>query len=420
MEIQILGGGGEVGRMAVLVKGSSHAFLMDYGVNFDDEGHPVFPLHVRPRDLTAVMLSHSHLDHCGALPSLYVSSPPPLYATKLTTELAELMFKDAIKLSGYYLPYEDDEVRNALRRVVPVGYGDTVEFGGDRATFINAGHVPGSMMTYLEVDGRGLVFTGDFNLSESNLLNGADVTRLPRDLDYVVMEATYTSGNHPPKEELDKSFIEAVKTSLEEGGSVLIPSFTIGRAQEILMTLVRNNVVDVPIVVDGLARMANQIIAKHPQFLRDPDLYGKAMKASVEVLGNYYRRQVMRDQAVIIAPAGMLKGGASLYYFKRLARDKRNAVILPSFQAPDTPGFELLSRGAVRIGNEEIRVNAKVYWFDFSAHSGLRELVKFIDYFSSTTKVILVHTEPLSSLKFAQALGRELYVTKVSGERIIE
>ncbi len=75
----------------------------------------------------------------------------------------------------------------------------------------------------------------------------------------------------------------------------------------------------------------------------------------------------------------------------------------------------------MRIGNEEIRVNAKVYWFDFSAHSGLRELVKFIDYFSSTTKVILVHTEPpLSSLKFAQALGRELYVTKVSGERIIE
>lgn len=244
------------------------------------------------------------------------------------------MFKDAIKLSGYYLPYEDDEVRNALRRVVPVGgYGDTVEFGGgDRATFINAGHVPGSMMTYLEVDGRGgLVFTGDFNLSESNLLNGgADVTRLPRDLDYVVMEATYTSGNHPPKEELDKSFIEQSRLAGGGGGSVLIPSFTIGRAQEILMTLVRNNVVDVPIVVDGLARMANQIIAKHPQFLRDPDLYGKAMKASVEVLGNYYRRQVMRDQAVIIAPAGMLKGGASLYYFKRLARDKRNAVILPA------------------------------------------------------------------------------------------
>lgn len=89
MEIQILGGGGggEVGRMAVLVKGgSSHAFLMDYGVNFDDEGHPpVFPLHVRPRDLTAVMLSHSHLDHCGALPSLYVSSPPLPPSTPLSS-----------------------------------------------------------------------------------------------------------------------------------------------------------------------------------------------------------------------------------------------------------------------------------------------------------------------------------------------
>ncbi|MGC8597519.1 MAG: MBL fold metallo-hydrolase [Thermocladium sp.] len=420
MEIQILGGGGEVGRMAILVKGSRNAFLMDYGVNFDDEGHPVFPLHVRPRDLTAVMLSHSHLDHCGALPSLYVSASPPLYATKLTTELAELMFKDAIKLSGYYLPYEDDEVRNALRQVAPVEYGATVTFGDDKATFVNAGHVPGSMMTYLEVDGKGLVFTGDFNLSESNLLNGADVNMLPKDLDYVVMEATYTSGNHPPKEELDKAFIDAVKSTLEEGGSVLIPSFTIGRAQEILMTIVRNNVLDVPIIVDGLARMANQVIAKYPHLLRDPGLYEKAMKASVEVLGNYYRKQVLRDQSIIIAPAGMLKGGASLYYFKRLARDKRNAVILPSFQAPDTPGFELLSRGAVRIGNEEIRVNAKVYWFDFSAHSGLRELINFIDYFSSKTKVILVHTEPLASIKFTQALGRDLYVTKVSGERIID
>jgi len=80
----------------------------------------------------------------------------------------------------------------------------------------------------------------------------------------------------------------------------------------------------------------------------------------------------------------------------------------------------LLSRGAVRIGNEEIRVNAKIYWFDFSAHSGLRELISFIDHFSSKTKVILVHTEPLASIKFAQSLGRDLYVTKVSGERIID
>lgn len=415
--VEVLGGGGEVGRMAVLVKGSRNNILLDYGINFDYEGRPVFPLHVRPRDITAVVLSHAHLDHCGALPELYISSTPPLYTTPLTAELAEIMFKDTVKLSGYYLPYEDEEVRNALRFVRPMNYGEALELNGDSVQLLNAGHVPGSSMVLMSIDGYRILFTGDFNLEQSNLLNGADIASVPRDVDVVIMEATYAGGTHPPRDRLEKEFIEAVKSTIDEGGSVLIPSFTIGRTQELLVTLIKHGVTDVPIYVDGLARIANRIISKYPQFLRDPNLYAKAISYSSEVMGNYYRRRVLRDQAIIISPAGMLKGGAAAYYLRRIAGDRRNAVILPSYQAPDSPGFELLSRGVVRIDGEEIKVNAKVYWFDFSAHSGLRELMNFINYFSEGTRFIIVHANPSNAVRLSGSFeNRMIHVTFSSGE----
>jgi putative mRNA 3-end processing factor len=415
--VEVLGGGGEVGRMAILVRGSRNAVLLDYGVNFDEEGRPIFPLHVRPRDLTAVVLSHAHLDHCGALPGLYVSSSPPLYTTPLTAELAELMFRDAVKLSGYYLPYEEEEVRNALRQAKPVNFNEAVGLNGDSLMFLNAGHVPGSVMTLMSIDGYRILFTGDFNLASSNLLDGADLYNVPRDIDLVIMEATYAGGTHPPREKLEEEFIKAVKETLDDGGSVLIPSFTIGRTQELLLTLIRHDVTEVPIYVDGLARVANRVISKYPQFLRDPNLYAKAMTYSTEIMGNYFRRNALRDQAVIITPAGMLKGGAAVYYLKRLGGDRRNAVILPSYQAPDSPGYDLLTKGVVRVDNEEIRVNAKVYWFDFSAHSGLEELVNFIRYFSEGTNILIVHSSPRNALRLSEHLeGRNIHVTLTTGE----
>jgi len=415
--VEVLGGGGEVGRMAILVRGSRNTVLLDYGVNFDEEGRPIFPLHVRPRDLTAVVLSHAHLDHCGALPGLYVSSSPPLYTTPLTAELAELMFRDAVKLSGYYLPYEEEEIRNALRQAKPVNFNEAVELNGDSLMFLNAGHVPGSVMTLMSIDGYRILFTGDFNLAPSNLLDGADLYNVPRDIDLVIMEATYAGGTHPPREKLEEEFIKAVKETLDDGGSVLIPSFTIGRTQELLLTLIKHDVTEVPIYVDGLARVANRVISKYPQFLRDPNLYAKAMTYSTEIMGNYFRRNALRDQAVIITPAGMLKGGAAVYYLKRLGGDRRNAVILPSYQAPDSPGYDLLTKGVVRVDNEEIRVNAKVYWFDFSAHSGLEELVNFIRYFSEGTNILIVHSSPRNALRLSEHLeGRNIHVTLTTGE----
>jgi len=291
---------------------------------------------------------------------------------------------------------------------------------GDSLMFLNAGHVPGSVMTLMSIDGYRILFTGDFNLAPSNLLDGADLYNVPRDIDLVIMEATYAGGTHPPREKLEEEFIKAVKETLDEGGSVLIPSFTIGRTQELLLTLIKHDVTEVPIYVDGLARVANRVISKYPQFLRDPNLYAKAMTYSTEIMGNYFRRNALRDQAVIITPAGMLKGGAAVYYLKRLGGDRRNAVILPSYQAPDSPGYELLTKGVVRVDNEEIRVNAKVYWFDFSAHSGLEELINFIRYFSDNTNILIVHSSPRNALRLIQRIGHDYAPYEVAERELPE
>lgn len=424
MRIRFLGGAGEVGRLAVFIKTSTNGVLLDYGVSFDANDRPVFPLHVRPKDITATFLSHAHLDHSGGVPSLYVSTRTPLYATSLTMELSDLMYTDAIKLSGYYLPYTQEEVRETMANAFPLTYGEPIEIGRDAVlTAFNAGHIPGSAIGVVEVEGEVVVFTGDFNTVDTNMLRGADVYNIPKNPDVVIMEATYASADHPPREKLEREFTNSVKEVLEAGGVVLIPSFALGRAQEILLTLVKHGVDKYPIYIDGLARQINQIVGKYPHLLRDPSLYKKALEAAIEVPNTYVRKGALEGPSVIISPAGMLKGGAALYYFKKIASDRRNGVFLPSFQAPNTPGFQILSRGHAVVDGTAIKVEARLEWFDFSAHAGRRELEEFIKYFSTETKIILVHTEPTTAAALVKKLSQEgydnIYVPTSPGEEVV-
>lgn len=426
IQIKILGGGGEVGRTAILLKSlkSGKAILLDYGINFDEQDKPIFPHHVKPRELNAIILTHAHLDHCGALPSLYVSHKVPLYTTPLTIELSDLLIRDLIKLSGYYLPYEHVEVNKMLNSTIPITYGEEIEVDKDvKITLYNAGHVPGSSMIYIEFEGYRILFTGDFNLSDTCLLKGADLSNIPRNLDLVIMEGTYVNANHPDRNELEKQFISTVIDVLEKGGTVLIPSFTVGRAQEVLLLLTKYEL-SYPIIVDGLARVANEVIMRYPHYLRDFELYRKALEYAIEVPSEYFRRNIGKEPCIIISPAGMLKGGPAVQYLKKLAKNRKNAIILPSYQAPTTPGFQLLTKGKIQIEGIEIKIDAQIHWFDLSAHSGKKELTTFIKYFKETTKIIIVHTNLLNALKFVNYLHKtygleNIYVPSVSNEEII-
>ncbi len=415
VRVRVLGGAGEVGRTAVLVQSTrgEKAVLLDYGVGFDRNDRPIFPLHVRPRDLSCLVLSHAHLDHTGAAPSLYASSDVKLVATPLTMELTEILLEDMIKLSGYYLPYEHEDVKRMRRCLAPISYGEEIVIDKDvviRA--YNAGHIPGSMMTLVEMDGVRVLFTGDFNLVDTNLVRWCDLSEIPRDVDLVIMEGTYVSGEHPPREESERCLVGAVLETLEDGGTVLIPCFSIGRSQEVLLILAKHNI-GYPIVIDGLARAVSQVMLKHSSYLRDGKTYERAVNSCIHVKDSRMRESVCREPCVIISPAGMLKGGPALYYLKRISRSRRNAIVLPSFQAPGTPGHILLTRGRVVIEGEEIEVRSKIYWVDLSAHSGRRELAEFIRHFREDTRIVIVHTDALGAVRFVNKLRDKYGVENV-------
>ena len=236
MHIGFLGGAREVGRIGITVKSEKTQVVVDYGVMLDNE--PGFPMHVPPKDIDGLILTHSHLDHSGALPIFYINDKKPLLTNKLNLELSQLLIQDFIHLSGYYLPFEYLELKSMMRSNQHLDFGQEATWGDMKIKLVNAGHTPGSAQVLIEADGKRFLYTGDFNTEESKLLAGASMDY--GDLDAVVIESTYADSDHTERSELERQFVESCKAVVEVGGTVLVPSFGVGRAQEMACILAAN------------------------------------------------------------------------------------------------------------------------------------------------------------------------------------
>ncbi len=420
MKIKILGAGREVGRASVLLQASEgeKGILLDHGVDVSSEV-PRFPEHVAPRDLVAATLTHAHLDHSGGLPLIYVSVEIPLIVTPLTLELAELLIRDFLKISRYYIPYEVMELMTMIRNSRAVSYGDAVEVGKYHIEVFSAGHIPGSSMFMVEVEGLKVLYTGDFNLASSCLLQGAD-TKPFKEADIVIIEATYAKYDHPDRLQNEAVFVRRVRDVVESGGTVLVPAFAVGRAQEIACVIHKYGV-DAPVYIDGMARQAAAILEKYAdEYLRDARLYRDALSSVTKVEGAKMRRRIVKRPCVIISSAGMLKGGAAVFYMERIMEDPRNAVFFVSYQVPDTPGRKVLEEGVFVSPRKTGKVEARVEWFDFSAHSGRRELIKALEYTRSSALIVIFHSEEKVGAAFRDyvesRLGREVVFPRVNEE----
>ncbi len=247
MQIGFLGGAREVGRIGITVKSQKTQYLLDYGVMLGHE--PGFPMHVPPKDIDALILTHSHLDHSGALPIFYIEGKRPLYTNELNLELTQILIQDFIHLSGYYLPFEYIELKTMVRSNTHLDYGETEKIGDMSFQLLNAGHTPGSSSVLVEAEGKKVLFTGDFNVEDTKLLKGAKIDYT--DLDAIIIESTYANADHVPRDEVERDFIDSCTEVVEKGGIVLIPAFGVGRAQEIACTLVGNHF-EHPIIFDGM------------------------------------------------------------------------------------------------------------------------------------------------------------------------
>ena len=403
LEIRFLGGAREVGRVGIAVKTEQTQILLDYGVMMGRP--PGFPMHIAPKDVDAAVLTHCHLDHSGVLPIFYIQDKRPLYATRLTLELTQILIKDLIHLSGYYLPFEYLELKYMMQNSMHLGYRKTLTVGDLSFQLLDAGHIPGSAQILIEAEGKRILYTGDFNTSMTRLLSKADTDY--GNLDAIIIETTYADEDHTERLELEGRFVAQITEAVEAGGTVLIPAFSIGRSQEMACILAAHHF-EYPITIDGMARAANRIMMDNTQFLHDPRLFLDAVHGASWVDGWRDRRLAAKRSGVIISPAGMLQGGPAAFYVSTLGKKAKNGIFLVSYQIPGTPGRQLLEKGMCVIDGKVRKIKAQVQHFDFSSHCGasqLREVVKGLD---GSPKVFAVHGAEGNCERFAKWVKKEL------------
>jgi putative mRNA 3-end processing factor len=386
LDIRILGSAREVGRAAISVKTEKTHVLLDYGVMLNHT--PGFPMHVPPREVDAVVVTHSHLDHSGAVPIFHIQERKPVYGTRMTFDFANILIKDFINLSSYYLPFEFLDLRSMMRSRKDLDYQEKATIGDFDILLLNSGHLPGGAQVLVEADGKRLLYTSDFNTIETRLLPPADQNY--GKLDAVIMESTYADEEHTPRKELEEKFVSEVTDTVETGGTVLVPAFSVGRAQEIACVLEAYRF-EHPVMIDGMAREASRILMEHPEFVRDRRLFMDAIHETDWIEGWRDRRIAAKKPGVIISPAGMLKGGPAGSYLQIIGKRASNAIFLVGYQIPGTPGKELLEKGRCVIDGRMRKVKAKVGFFDFSSHAGARELRETVKKFKGNPTVYVVH-----------------------------
>jgi putative mRNA 3-end processing factor len=403
VQLRFLGGTHEVGRISIAVKTEKTQVLLDYGVMLDHR--PGFPVHVPPKEVDAIILTHSHLDHSGAIPIFYIEDKKPLYANKLTVELSQILISDFIHLSSYYLPFEYLELKAMIKNAKHVDFGVEERIKDITFQLVNAGHIPGSAQILLSAEGKKVLYTGDFNLIDTRLLNGAKMQY--EELDAVIIESTYATEEHAERKELERHFVDEVKDVVEKGGTVLIPAFGVGRSQEIACILAAHHF-EYPVAIDGMAREASGLMMNYQQYLGDPKLFSTTLHGVDWMEGWRDRRRAIRAPGVIISPAGMLKGGPAMFYTSKIAKKANNAIFLVSYQIPGTPGRELLEKGVCTIDGKMRKVKARVQHFDFSSHCGASELKEAVRRLKGNPKIYVVHGAERNCEFFAKWIKDEL------------
>lgn len=436
VRVTFLGGSREVGRSCYLLQTPESKVLIDCGINVSNmqQSPYIYLPEAQPLDsLDAVVVTHAHLDHCGLIPILYkYGYKGPIYLTAPTRDLMLLLQLDFIEVAareGSSIPYESSYIREALKYTVTLDYGVVTDISPDvRLTFYNAGHILGSAIAHFHI-GEGLyniAFTGDYKFGKSRLFDKAE-TNFPR-LEAMITESTYGGNNdhQPSRKEAENKLTKVITNTLNKGGRVLIPTFAVGRSQEVMVALeeaIRKEKIDeVPAYLDGMIYEATAIHTAYPEYLhaklRDMIFHhGQNPFISdnfIKVDSSTKRQQIIDESepSIILATSGMLNGGPVMEYFKALADDERNTMVFVGYQAEGTLGRRiqkgwreipfLTSNGK----REVVEIQMNVETVDgFSGHSDRKQLMNYIKALNSKPeKVITVHGDENKCVDLASSI----------------
>ncbi len=449
MKITFHGAAGTTTGSQHLIEINGQRILLDCGLY---QGHREeaynrnkhFPFN--PADLTAVVLSHAHIDHSGNLPNLTRQGyRGNIYATPATRDLCQIMLADSARIQTadveyankkrarkgqpLYTPlYSPIDAEKALRQFVTFDYHRPMFIGdGVQVTFIDAGHILGSAQVILDLHDRAtgekkrLLFSGDVGRGDNDLLRDPDNAT---DIDTIIMESTYGGREHEMNTDSREHLCRILAHALKNRGKVLIPSFAVERTQQLLYVI--HDLIEtaclarVPVFVDSpLAVSATEVFRLHPEGFNDTVynfLFDKRDPFGFEGL-ELIRSPVESKELngkdgpfIIISASGMCEGGRIVHHLKNNLADPRTTVLFVGYCAENTLGWKLREgHPEVTIFGDLIPIRARIEILDsFSGHADHSELMEYFHRITGPKKQIyLVHGEPLRSLALQSALMEE-------------
>lgn len=418
LSFRALGGAGEVGGSSHLLDFGATRVLVDAGIKPDGRG-PLAPNFRKLEGLDAAVVTHAHLDHCGALPLLVRDKPElPIYCTPPSAKLIVNALNDHAAMGGGVAG--GAPIHEVKKRLVPVPFGRPITVGDASVTLTESGHILGAASVLIDSGPATVFHTGDICMEDHFSIPSA---RLPevRDIDLLIMEATLADQKPQPFSESIKKMVEVInETTLQREGIVLIPTYALGQAQEIILGLKHYGREygldrDVFIYVDGSVvttseRLYAEQLGYMKPYLQHTDPKELFFSENIRAVANddKARERILSNPCAIIASPVTMQGGASAFYRRRLEGSAKNAVILPSNAAS--------SYGTDRAAGVEEQW--RVERVSFAAHCTQDELLSITERLSPR-QIILIHGSKrrISDLAFRLAPNHKIHTPAV-GETV--
>lgn len=445
MKIGFAGGAQEVGGSCICLRVGEIGILMDAGIRQGGSKDPLpdFRLIQDMGGIDAIVISHAHMDHIGSLPLISRAYPQaPIYMTPMTMDLTRVLLQDSLKIMAQReeeIPlYSETEVSAMMDRIIPLHEQVEREIQpGVSLTFYPAGHIAGAACVYLQTPEGSLFYSGDFAAFAQQTIDGIRIPKLRPDV--CIVESTYGDKLHANRQVEEGRLIRMVGEAVAEGKKILIPSFALGRAQEVILLLragISQGIIPrTPIYVDGMVRDICRVYKLHPSNLR-----GKLARSILKGNEPFYTEDIQpvapnadrnalleaKGPAVFVASSGMLSGGPSVQYAEKIVSREDGMIIITGYQDEEAPGKALLKLAEAAeesrmdgtedvptftLSGKSIPIRATVRRVGLSAHGDQEEILSLLTRLSPRD-VILVHGDAEVQPQLAQRITGE-YLRRV-------
>ena len=427
IEITPLGGGCEVGRSCIILRHVSNdiSIMLDCGIHPSDNDLSSLPYFdkVDLQEVSMCLITHFHLDHCGSLPYLTEKTKfkGPVYMTYPTKAIYKHVLLDSFKVGGATEEknlFDRSDIFKSLEKIIPINFHEENEYQGVKFTAYNAGHVIGASMFLIEICGIKILYTGDYSREKDLHIRRAEIPRTK--VDVLIVESTYGTKTHDPRERREKIFLEAIEKIVKRGGKCLLPVFVMGRAQELLL-LIERHWASKPELHNVKVFYASTLMSKCMTIFKTyVNMMGGIIREDlrhgrnpfdfryISVLKNSDSIVEQRNEPIVVmASPGMLQKGLSRSLFLKWCTDKRNGVLFTGYCVESTFARDILNgqRKVRREMGSELNIDLSVDYISFSAHADYRETRQFIEAVSPSN-VVLVHGEKHEAFRLKKELEK--------------